>query len=164
MRVVLPALAVAVALLAGEPGKAVAVEGSGWSRFHDPKLGISFQFPAHIFPQEATDEGERGAVFSTADGRARLRVVGFVNSRNQTPRSYLAQIPGYRTEKFHYVRTTSRFYIVSGVRDGVILYRRCNFSRRAERRVSCLQLEYPQNDKRPWDEVVTRISRSLHNT
>jgi hypothetical protein len=158
-------IGLAFAALAAVPGsEAVAVERPGWSRFQDPERHVSFEFPAHIFQQEATDGGERGAVFSTADGRARLRVFGFVNSRNQTPQSHLAGIPEYQTERFHYVRTTSRFYVASGVRGGMILYRRCNFSPRADRRVGCVQLEYPQAEKRAWDEVVTRVSLSLRNT
>ncbi len=66
---------------------------------------------------------------------------------------HLAGIPEYRTERFHYVRTTSRFYATSGVRDGMIIYRRCNFSSEADRRVGCVQLEYPQAEKRAWDKV-----------
>jgi hypothetical protein len=62
------------------------------------------------------------------------------------------------------VRTTPLFFVASAVRGGMILYRRCNFSARADRRVGCLQLEYPRSEKRAWDNVVTRISRSLHNT
>jgi hypothetical protein len=165
MRHALIGLAFAASLLAAAPGnEALAVERSGWTRFHDPERHMSLQLPAHIFQQGATDEGEGGAVFSTRDGRARLRLFDFVNSRNQTPRSHLAGIPQYRAERFHYVRTTPRFYVASGLRDGMILYRRCNFSPRADRRVACLQLEYPQEEKRAWDEVVARISLSLRNT
>jgi hypothetical protein len=158
------ALALGVSLVAGAASAAFAVERAGWSRFHDPERGLSFQFPAHIFRQGAADEGERGTVFSTADGRARLRLFGFVNSRNQTPRGHLAGIPEFRAERFHYVRTTPHFYVASAVRGGMILYRRCNFSPRPDRRVRCLQVEYPQSEKRAWDEVVTRISLSMRNT
>jgi hypothetical protein len=161
MRLALSALALSISLLAGAPVS--ALERSGWSRFHDPEHGISFQFPAHIFRPDATQEGARGTVFSTPDGRARLRLFGFVNTRNQTPQSHLASIPEYRAERFHYVRTTHRFFVASAVRGNTILYRRCNFSRRADRRVGCLQLEYPRSEKRAWDEVVTRISQSLHS-
>ena len=165
MRLALTGLAFTASLVVATLGtEASAVERSGWSRFHDPEHHMSFEYPAHIFHQEVTQEGERDAVFSSRDGRARLRLFGFVNSRNQTPRSHLAGIPEYRSERFHYVRTTSRFYVASGVRDGMILYRRCNFAPRADRRVGCVQLEYPQAEKRAWDEVVTRVSLSLRNT
>jgi hypothetical protein len=43
----------------------------------------------------------------------------------------------------------------------MIFYRRCNFSSKADKRVACLQLDYPQAEKRSWDGMVTRISRSL---
>ena len=165
MRLALAALAFSVSFLGAAGSQAWAVErAGGWGRFHDPERGMTLQVPAHIFKQGAADEGERGTVFSTPDRRARLRLFGFVNTRNQTPRRYLAGIPEYRAETFHYVRTTPRFFVASGVRDGMILYRRCNFSPRADRRVGCLQLEYPQSEKRAWDHVVTRISRSLRNT
>ena len=164
MRLVLAAIALSVSLLVIVRAPAWAVERSGgWTRFHDPERRITFQFPAHIFSQNA-DEGEGGTVFSTPDRRARLRLFGFVNTRNQTPRSHLAGIPEYRAERFHYVRTTPRFFVASAARGDMILYRRCNFSARADRRVGCLQLEYPRTEKRAWDNVVTRISRSLHNT
>jgi hypothetical protein len=165
MRRALVRLAFGVSLVAGVAGgEAFAVERSGWSRFHDPEHRISFDFPAHIFREDAVAEGESGTVFSTRDGRARLRLFGFVNTRNQTPQSHLASIPQYRVEQFHYVRTTSRFFVASAVRGDRILYRRCNFSRRADRRVGCVQVEYPRSQKRAWDAVVTRISLSLRNT
>ena len=163
MRVVSTALVLAL-LAVGACAPALAVERSGWSQVYDPERHVSFQFPSHIFRSDAAQGGEQGAVFSTPDRRARLRVFGFVNTRNQTPRSHLAAIPEFRSESFHYVRAAPRFFVASAVRDGMIFYRRCNFSPRAHRRVGCLQLEYPQSEKRTWDEVVTRISRSLRAT
>ena len=44
--------------------------------------------------------------------------------------------------------------------DGVILYSCCNFSR-ARRAIHCFDLVYPQEEKRFWDAVVTRINLSL---
>jgi hypothetical protein len=43
----------------------------------------------------------------------------------------------------------------------IILYSRCNFSSRALRAIHCFDLTYPQEEKRAWDAVVTRISLSL---
>ena len=44
--------------------------------------------------------------------------------------------------------------------DGVILYSRCNFSQ-GRRAIHCFDLLYPQEEKRSWDAIVTRISLSL---
>ena len=101
MRIAMTGLAFAASLLAAVPGsEAMAVERSGWSRFQDPERHVSFEFPAHIFQQEATDGGERGAVFSTADGRRgfvcsassiaaiRRRSVNWSASRNTGPKGF----------------------------------------------------------------------------
>jgi hypothetical protein len=41
-----------------------------------------------------------------------------------------------------------------------IYYSRCNFSR-SSNTIHCFDLKYPAHEKRAWDDVVTRISRSL---
>jgi len=133
----------------------------GWGRYRDRDLGMAFDFPSHIFPLRSAEQGQRrGVVFSTADGRARIRVFAFVNEDRVTPRQYLAKVARPDEGRFTYVRTTPRFFVASGTREGMIFYRRCNF-RSADRRVSCLQLDYPRQEKRAWDRIVTRISLSL---
>ena len=60
-----------------------------------------------------------------------------------------------------YERTTRSFFAISLERDGVVYYSRCNFSGRREGAIHCFDLVYPQDEKRAWDPVVTRISLSL---
>jgi len=136
-----------------------AERSSGWGRYRDRNFGMVFDFPAHIFPLKSVQQGGEGVLFSTPDGRAHLRVFGFRNRANQMPRDHLSQIANFEQAKFTYVRTTRRFFVASGTRNGMIFYRRCNFFR--GKRVGCLQLDYPVQDKRAWDNVVTRISLSL---
>ena len=100
-------------------------------------------------------------MFSTPDGRAHIRVFAIRNDANDTPRSYLRRIARPDEASFLYVRATRRFFVASGTRDGNIFYRRCNFLRSTDRRVTCFQLDYPEQEKRAWDGVVTRISPSL---
>jgi hypothetical protein len=52
----------------------------------------------------------------------------------------------------------SPFFVISGVRDGRIWYNRCN---RAPGAMNCVLMNYRAGDKRKWDAIVTRISRSL---
>ena len=54
----------------------------------------------------------------------------------------------------------SIFFAISMERDGRILYSRCNFSR-SPVAIDCFDLVYPQEEKRAWDPVVTRMSLSL---
>jgi hypothetical protein len=60
-----------------------------------------------------------------------------------------------------YKRVTGSFFAISIERDGKIYYSRCNFSRSAKGSIHCFDLVYPQEAKRAWDPVVTRISLSL---
>jgi hypothetical protein len=158
------ALAVAGLCAFGEVSTAWAAERpQGWGRYRDRELQMSFDFPAHVFSLQSAERGGGGLLFSTPDGRARMRLFGLDNERNETPRSYLGRIARTDEARFTYIRTTPTFFVASGTRDNTIFYRRCNFSR-GGKRASCLQLDYPQREKRAWDAVVTRISRSLRTT
>jgi len=134
---------------------------SGWGRYRDRNFGMAFDFPAHVFSLKSAEQGGQGVAFSTPDGRARIRVFAVVNEANDTPRRYLSRIAKADEGRFTYVRTTSRFFVASGTRDGMIFYRRCNFPASVDRRVTCFHMDYPQREKRAWDDVVTRISLSL---
>jgi hypothetical protein len=136
-----------------------AEQPPGWGRYRDREFGMTFDFPAHIFSLKSAEQGSEGVVFSTADDRARIRVFAFRNEANDTPRRYLRRIANPEQARFTYVRTTRRFFVASGTRDGMISYRRCNFFE--GKRVSCFQLDYPEGEKREWDSIVTRISLSL---
>jgi hypothetical protein len=136
-----------------------AEQPPGWGRYRDRDLGMTLDFPAHIFSLKSAEQGREGVLFSTLDDRARIRVFGFRNQANDTPRRYLSRIANPEQARFTYVRTTPRFFVASGTRDGMIFYRRCNFFE--DKRVGCFQLDYPEGEKRGWDDIVTRISLSL---
>jgi hypothetical protein len=145
---------------AADSGAAAVERSAGWGHYRDQQFGMVFDFPAHIFSLKSAAQGPEGVLFSTPDGRARLRVFGSANEARDTPAAYLRRVARTNDADFTYVRTTPRFFVASGIRDGMIFYRRCNFSA-ADKRVRCLQLDYPQREKRAWDGAVTRISRSL---
>ena len=131
-----------------------------WRRFHDPELGVALDFPAHIFRQLSDARQGRGLAYSTPDGRARVRIFSFVRQPGETPARHLRRIADTRTARFTYVKTAPSFFAASGLINGEIFYRRCNFPR-SDRRVSCVEFFYPETDKRAWDGVVTRMSQSL---
>ena len=156
MKTFLSALALVFAILLSHGG-AVAAD---WMQFRDPQMGVAVDFPAHIFPSPSGEQQGLGISFSTPDGHARVRIFSFLRQPGETPRTHLRRIADTRTARFTYVRTTAIFFAASGIINGEIFYRRCNFSR-SNRHVSCVELFYPQAEKRAWDAVVTRMSRSL---
>jgi hypothetical protein len=155
------AVIVALSVVFGSSDAAGVERFSGWGQYRDKEAGLIFDLPAHIFPLDSAKEGRSGTVFTSPDGRAQVRVFGSVNEAGASPRQYLARISRADRADFSYVRTAPTFFVASGARDGVISYRRCNFSSSADRRIGCIQLNYPQREKRAWDAAVTRMSRSL---
>jgi hypothetical protein len=152
----------AEAITAVSPNAQVAVDrSSGWTQYREKDLGLAFDLPTHIFPLESAKRGSFGTSFFSAEGRAQVRVFGSVNEANETPRHYLHRTARREQINFTYVRIAQTFFVASGTRDETIFYRRCNFSRSAEKRIGCIQLDYPQREKSAWDASVTRMSRSL---
>jgi hypothetical protein len=131
-----------------------------WQTFLVPEFGTTVEYPAPIFsvPDGKAEKGF-GQRFNSADGRAVLTVYTRENEAGDTPASYLKNNLRTGRSALDYERVTRTFFAISSVRQGLIFYSRCNFS--ADAAIHCFDLVYPQQEKRAWDAVVTRISRSL---
>ncbi len=138
------------------------LEVKDWQVFVDPQFGTQVDYPADVFSQSG-GQSERGAGerFRTADGQAVLEVYSLPNDPLFTPERFLRVNLQQPRTALEYQRITPSFFAISNVRDGVIYYSRCNFSRSPRPLISCIDLKYPEEQKRAWDDVVTRISRSL---
>ena len=79
----------------------------------------------------------------------------------ESPATYLRHNLRVDRSALDYERIARSFFAISLEREGVILYSRCNFSSRVRAAIHCFDLTYPQEKKRSWDAVVTRISLSL---
>lgn len=139
------------------PVSAQSSHQQGWQRYQVPQSGASVEIPADIFSEDAgAVETGAGRRFVTADHRADLIVQSVPNPSGDTPAAFLAKKgppPGIL-----YRRVTPRFFVVSSVRNGKIWYNRCN---RGQTAMHCVLINYPAAEKRRWDGVVTRISRTL---
>src|SRR5436305_11102729 len=140
----------------GEQGPAL-----DWRTFVVPEFGTSVQYPAGIFAPAGKPGTGTGQRFERADGRAVLSIYSRRNEKGENPATYLKHNLRMDRSALQYVRITRSFFAISSGRDGVVLYSRCNFSRSARGAVHCFDLRYPQEEKRSWDRVVTRISLSL---
>jgi hypothetical protein len=134
-----------------------------WRNFVVPEFGTSIQYPASIFAPAGKPERGVGQRFERADGRAVLSIYSRPNKAGEDPATYLRHNLRMRRSALDYIRVTRSFFAISSELGGVILYSRCNFSRRTRTRatIHCFDLKYPQEEKRSWDAVVTRISLSL---
>src|SRR2546421_7017563 len=131
-----------------------------WRTFEVPDFGTSIQYPASIFTPAGRPEMGFGQRFERADGRAVLSIYARLKA-GETPRTYLRKHLRVERPQLQYVRIARSFFAISSERDGVILYSRCNFSGGVRGAIHCFDMKYPQEEKRSWDAVVTRISLSL---
>jgi hypothetical protein len=144
------------------PPSSAASDPIEWKTFSVPNLGTRVDYPARIFsvPKGEPEVGI-GQRFSTADGRAQLSIYSRPNEGGETPSTYLQHKLRYPRSAIQYQRVTRSFFAISTETDGTVYYSRCNFSSNAGGAIHCFDLMYPQTEKRAWDGVVTRISRSL---
>jgi hypothetical protein len=133
----------------------------GWRSFVIPDFGTSVQYPASIFAPVGQAEKGLGQRFERADGRAALSVYSSFNEAGDTPATYVRRNLRMNRSALDYERITRSFFAISSEGEGVIYYSRCNFSGPVPGTIHCFDLVYPQEEKRAWDVVVTRISLSL---
>ena len=133
-----------------------------WQAFIVPEFGTRVEYPAGIFTftDGPADKG-LGERLRSADGRALLTIYSRANDAGETPASYLRNNLRLERATLDYERVARSFFAISAIRDGMVLYSRCNFSGGGGGAIHCFDLSYPREQSRAWDEVVTRISRSL---
>jgi hypothetical protein len=133
----------------------VAAGAESWSGYRIPESGTSVEIPASIFTEEVGRPDGYGVQYQTSDGRADLTVQAVPND-GSSPAAFLAR--KNPPAGIIYKRIAPRFFVVSSIRRGKIWYDRCNFG---SRYVHCVLINYPAAEKRQWDAIVTRISRTL---
>ncbi|MGA7485814.1 MAG: hypothetical protein WBW74_02580 [Xanthobacteraceae bacterium] len=133
-----------------------------WQKFQIPEFGTTVDYPAGIFtaPHGKAEKGV-GQRLNSADGRSVLTVYSRENEDSDTPASYLKRNLRVARSVLDYERVTRSFFAISSERQGLIFYSRCNFSSEAGGAIHCFDLIYPREERRAWDAIVTRISRSL---
>ena len=145
-------------VLAFVPTLAIAAN-TEWRRYVVPSTGTSVDMPVSIFTSDGgAPDGGTGRKFFTEDRRADLTVQSIPNPGNDSPAAFLTRMQP--PAGIIYKRITSDFFVVSSIRDDRIWYNRCNRGRGA---MNCVLINYPAAEKRRWDDVVTRISRTLRS-
>jgi hypothetical protein len=130
-----------------------------WIEYTDAR-GTRVEYPRDLFSVRKQPEGG-GEVLSTRDGRARLHMFSMANPRALAPSAFIrSHFPAPRST-LKYDRVARNFFALSTRRQGMIVYLRCNFSSARGGTLHCVDIRYPASEKRAWDGIVTRISRSI---
>jgi hypothetical protein len=139
------------------PYYAAAAQPTAWKKYVIAETGAKVEIPISIFSDDAgKPNGGYGGRFLTSDRRANMTVQSISNQENDAPADFLAQRKP--PSDIIYKKVTSRFFVVSSISHGKIWYNRCN---RVASYMNCVLINYPAGEKRQWDDVVTRISKSL---
>jgi hypothetical protein len=134
----------------------------GWSSYVSPETGTAVEYPANVFSvRDDSSERESEARFRTPDGRSKMSLYSLANDERESPRSYIDRHLRIDRSRLTYERITDKFFAISGTRDDLTFYSRCNFVPKRNGTMHCVYLEYPEREERAWDGIVTRISRSL---
>jgi hypothetical protein len=135
----------------------VSAQSVRWETYTIPGTETSVDFPSSIFSERLgrPPQGE-GQRFQSADGRAELTIQTGAIEPGVSPAAFLAK--QHPPERIQYKRITPGFFAVSGYKGDKVWYDRCNFSNGF---VRCVLMNYPAQEERAWDSIVTRISLSL---
>jgi len=136
----------------------LAQSAPDWTVFKN-ESNTAVLYPSGIFTlkEDAADANPPGDVFTTSDRRAWLHIFVYRNDLNESPAQHLKRVFPRDRRVLNYDRVASRFFAISENKEDRILYRRCNFTQHL---IHCIDLNYPRSEKRAWDDIVTRISRS----
>ncbi len=133
----------------------------GWSTYVSPEAGTAVEYPTNVFSVREEASERESARFRTQDGRAKLSVYSLPDDDRESPRSYVQHHLRIDPSRLTYKRITDKFFAISGKRDDLTFYSRCNLVPKQNGKMHCVYLEYPYREERAWDGIVTRISRSL---
>jgi hypothetical protein len=127
-----------------------------WTTYSIPQTGTSVDIPSSIFTQLLEKPDGYGERLRSSDGRADLTIQSVPNRNGDSPEAYLKR--KNPPARIVYKRLAPNYFVVSSFKGDQIWYDRCNFSASF---IHCVLINYPADEKRQWDGVVTRISHSL---
>jgi hypothetical protein len=151
----LPVAAIVVAL-----APLAAFAQAKWLTYTNVRFAFAVDYPADTFPSYVESDNSDGATFSASEPGVELRAFGFWNNDHQRSRTLLTE--RYAGKTLSYSAVKRDYFVASGRQEGrdgaAIFYDRCNL---AGERVVCVNLVYPAAQKKKWDAVVSRVTRSL---
>lgn len=142
-----------------DPDHFTPLEGD-YSTYRNDRYGTFISYPSTYFlPEPAPDSGD-GRRFVSVDGAARFYVFAQYNALGQSQAEQIAQD---KAEPAHanpsYERVGIGWYVLSGITDGDIYYRRV--IENSSGLIQVFEITYPVARKADFDAVVTYMANSF---
>ena len=142
-------------------GGAVAQEQGGLSVYRNERHGFSLSYPAGTFAPQPLPADAEGRVFVSRDGQARLLAGALANSEGGNFRDYRALVlqQSYPGAAIDYAPVGGTWFVLSGIRDGMMFYERVTFTC-GGRLINSWAMLYPAAEHRLYDRIVEQVARS----
>jgi hypothetical protein len=145
--------------LALPAAQSVAQDNVGLATYRNERHGFSLSYPAEQFIAlpSATEDGRQ---FVSKDGGARLLVGTLPNFDNKNLRDYRTFVlsESYPGAKVYYAPVRDNWFVVSGIRNGMVFYQRVNFTC-ANRNINSWAVVFPQDQKAVYEPIIEQIHR-----
>ena len=154
-------LALAAGLLGLATPNVAAQEEAAVAIYRNERHGFSLNYPAGTFvPQPQPAEGE-GRVFISRDGNARLLAGALPNPDGVNLRAYRSLVlqQSYPGAAIDYAPLGPTWFVLSGVRDGVMFYERVTFAC-GGRLINSWAMLYPAAEGHVYDRIVEAVAGS----
>ncbi len=142
---------------------AVAATAQDIATYRNDRHGFSLSYPAGTFtPQpQSPPAGDDGRVFLSRDGNACLLAGALANADGMNLRDYRALVlqQSYPGAAIDYAPMRDNWFVLSGIRDGVMFYERVTFTC-GGRRINSWAMLYPAAERRLYDRIVEQVARS----
>lgn len=138
---------------------AVCARAKEYGCYVNHKYGYVAAWPRKLLsPQGESDSGD-GQRFASADGRAEMACwASFASVTGRTLEQVFREAREELGAQAGYKRIARDFFVVSGLKDGRIFYRKTIFAGEVE---AGFQIEYPQELKEEFDPVVRDLAAAF---
>jgi hypothetical protein len=153
-------IAIVVAGLLLSPPPAAAQGAAETATYRNAHYGFSLTYPSAQFqPQEPL--AEDGRVWVSRDGNARILAGALPNAEGFSLQDYRDFVlkQSYPGASVDYAPMRENWFVLSGVRDGVMFYERVTFTC-GGKLINSWAMLYPAAERRLYDRVVEQVSKS----
>ena len=140
---------------------AVAAVAQDFATYRNERHGFSLSYPAGIFTPLPPPANDQGRVFVSPDGNARLLAGALPNVDGMNLRDYRSLVlqQSYPGAAIDYAPMRDNWFVLSGIRDGVMFYERVTFTC-GGRLINSWAMLYPAAERHLYDRIVEQVARS----
>jgi hypothetical protein len=149
------------AVLGAASAAAVSERSGGWTSYRNAQHGFMIAWPSDVFPAEPARDSEDGQVLVSRDGAAKLMMAAFLNEQGVSLADYRRQLleENYAGVEIDYAPVRDRWFVLSGVRDGVMFYERVTFTC-GGKLINSWAMLYPAAERKRYDRIVEAVAKT----